>query len=344
MPNSLVTHPVARMISNPTAGGTGRRQALREAIGVLADYGWHVSWCETNGPGDALHLAAEAAALGMDVVVAAGGDGTINEIANGLAASPVAPESRPALGILPGGTGNVIAAQLGLLGIPTPIHRADMPAAAERLATGTIRNVDLGFALPRGRTGRYFLMGLGVGLDAEVTLAVEGPARELKRAIGPAAFGAMGVKTVLETVGTPGVVRANGRRIKDRLLLGIVSNIRLYAGAVVLSPGARIDDGLLDVELFCGEGPLDVMGHLGAVIAGRRDGPERVSLQAKRVRIVTARPMPVQLDGDPFATTPVTISTCPGRLRLLVPYGAPSVLFSTDGVGKLLRTVDGPLE
>jgi diacylglycerol kinase family enzyme len=124
------------------------------------------------------------------------------------------------------------------------------------------------------------------------------------------------------------------------VLLGLVSNIRLYGGTVILSQDARLDDGLLDVELFCGDGPLDSVAHLGAVLAGRHDAPARRSGQAARARFVTSPPLPVHLDGEPFATTPIRFHVCPGALRLLVPPGAPTEIFS-DGMADRLSAAAG---
>ena len=136
---------------------------------------------------------------------------------------------------------------------------------------GPIRSGDAGLARAQGKAGRHFLLAAGVGLDAAVATEIEGPARDLKRAIGPAAFGALGLKTILAASGTDAVVRCNGTRWRGCLLLAVVSNIRLYGGAVELTPDAMIADGRLDAEIFFGDGPRSAVAHVGAVLAGRRE-------------------------------------------------------------------------
>jgi YegS/Rv2252/BmrU family lipid kinase len=309
----------ALVISNPGARGGGRRDDFRAAIGVLAQAGWTVSWREAAGPA-AAQLAHEAALAGFDVVVAAGGDGTVSAVAGGLVDTPCA------LAILPAGTGNVMAAQLGLVGVPTPLHRPDPEGAAKRLVAGAVRRVDTGLVRPTGAPVRHFVMGAGVGLEAAVTEAIEGESKALKKVLGPAAFGALGLRALFTSSASASVVRCDARRHKAPLLMAVVSNIRLYGGTIQLSPHARLDDGCLDVGLFFGEGTREAVAHLGSVLAGGRGRP-MLQEQAASIRIVTAAPMPVQADGEPCGTTPVAFDVRPSSLNLLVPKGAPQVLF-----------------
>jgi diacylglycerol kinase (ATP) len=315
-----------RIISNPNAGG-GRDsgQGLRAAAGRFAEQGWTVSWCFTERPGHARELAAAAAAEGLGVVAAAGGDGTINEVVNGLVGSPTA------LAVLPAGTGNVLAAQLGLVGVPTPLHRADLVAAAEALCAGVVRPVDTGLAQSAGGPERHFVLWAGVGLDAEVAREIETTGRLLKRRFGPAAYGALAARAALVATGTPAVVTCDGERIDGRLLLGVVANVRLYGGTVDLSPEALLDDGRLDVSLFMGASVLAKLRHLGAVLARRRaPRSEWRGLSAARIAITADPPLPVHLDAEPFGTTPVVLTVRPRSLRLLVPPTAPPGLFVQD--------------
>ena len=324
MPIPLPAHPEALLIVNPVAGA-GRDQvaALREAAGLLVQAGWRLEWRETVVQGHAEVLARDASREGADVVLVAGGDGTVNEVVNGLVGS------RTALAVLPAGTGNVLAAQLGLIGIPTPLHRADLPAAAQALVLGVRRQVDLGFARVRDRPGRHFLLWAGVGLDAAVAHELEGDGRELKRWLGPAAFGAVGLRQVVQTLGTPTLVRTSSGRRKVKMLLAVAANIPLYAGAVHLTQDGRIDDGRLDLVLFLGQGWLETAGHIGALVTGKEnpEGPERITEATSGVSIVTRQPLPVHLDAEPFGTTPLVVSMDPGALCLLVPPGAPDALF-----------------
>ena len=328
----------ARIIANPASGGArDQRVARRTAAGLLAELGWTIDWRETEGRGDATRLATEAADRGYDVVIAVGGDGTVHEVVHGLVGS------RTALAVLPAGTANVLAAQLGLMGVPSTLHRANLPAVAEALARGAPRAVDLGWARPRGGRRRHFLLWAGVGLDAAVAREIETEARDLKRLLGPAAFGAVGLRrTALGGAGAEAVVRLDAQRVRDELLLAVVSNISLYAGAIQLAPEARLDDGLLNVALFRGQNILralrsyfggdvrTVVQHLSALLTGRVDDSRPITAPARRVRVVAREALPVHLDGEPFCETPVTIGVAPLALRLWVPPTAPDRLFSTE--------------
>lgn len=324
MTKPLPARPAATLIVNPAAAGArDQMAALREAAGVLVQAGWRLTWRDTEEQGHAEALARESAAQGADVLLVAGGDGTVNEAVNGLVGSSTA------LAVLPAGTGNVMAAQLGLIGIPTPLHRANLPAAALALAQGVRRQVDLGFARVRGRPGRHFLLWAGVGLDAAVAHELEGDAHELKKWLGPAAFGALGVRQMVSTLGTPSLVRTSRGRRKVKLLLAVVANIPLYAGAVHLTQDGQIDDGRLDLVLFLGQGWLETAGHIGALVSGRADaeGLERITEATREVSLVTHKPLRVHLDAEPFGTTPLSVLVDPAALWLVVPPRAPDGLF-----------------
>jgi YegS/Rv2252/BmrU family lipid kinase len=316
-------HRHARIVANPAAaGGRDQAAALRAAIGVLERGGWAVSLEVTTRAGHAEDLARQAAAEGVALVVVAGGDGSVNEVTNGLIGGS------SALAVLPAGTGNVLAAQLGLVGIPTALHRPDLATAAAALCRGTFRWVDTGYAWHPGGPGRHFLMWAGIGLDAAITHALEGESRELKRLLGPAAFGAVGLRAALRSSGMPTAVRVDARRLRLPLLMAVVANIPLYAGTVLLTRHARMDDGWLETSLFAGEDVRSAAVHLGAVLAGRsEDAPLRTTLRGRRFRFLTGRPLPVHLDAEPFGTTPLAGEVRPHSLRLLVPPTAPRPLF-----------------
>lgn len=330
VPTGLPREPRAWIVANPEAGGTRRAEGFRAAAGALAQSGWQVGWRWTAGPGDAERIAAEAAATGVDVVVVAGGDGTVHEAANGLVGT------RCALALLPGGTGNVLAAQLGLVPVPTPLFTPDPVAAADRLAEGRVVAVDVGHARARGRPARHFVLWAGVGLDAEIVRRVESEGKALKRAVGPAAYAALGVPSLVGASGTPAIVRHDGVRLRAPVLMAVVANIPLYAGSVRLAPGARMDDGALDLATFSGAGAAAVVRHLIRLVAGRggaRGGPARARVRA--VQIVSQDPLPVHLDAEPFGRTPLRVWVRPRSLRLVVPSSAPDGFLDRAGT-------DGP--
>jgi diacylglycerol kinase (ATP) len=304
----------AQIVLNPSAGQRDRRRELKEAIAYLEDHGWQLSLRETHGPEEATAYARQAAAEGYDVVIAAGGDGTVSEVANGLIGSKVA------LGMFPIGTTNVWALQMG---IPPfwPLRQHSLLEAAKVLAEGHTRRVDLGEV-----NGRYFLLWAGVGLDAKVTEEVE---PEVKKRLGPLAFIIAGIVVAREFAGTKVQVTIDGCEVNRRAILILASNAQFYAGIVRVAAQARLDDGLLDVLIFKGQGFPATLRHIFSVLTSRhlRD-PEVEYYQARRVEISAAKPLLVHADDELFTTTPVEISVVPGALRVVVPKVLPPGLFT----------------
>jgi len=317
--------PSALIIANPKAGQGDKRAALDRAVEVLRDAGWHVSTRVTEAAGHARELAREAAAAGIDIVVAAGGDGTVNEITDALAGT------RVALAVLPAGTGNVLAAQLGLIGTPTALHRRDLPAAAALLTEGVIHPVDVGLAEAGGRR-RHFLLWAGVGFDAEVVYRLENEGRALKRRLGVGAAGILGLQAVARSDAVEAVVETEDWRGQAELFMAVVANIPLYAGILDIAEELRLDDGLLDLVLFEGAAAVDKLRHFQTVVTGIA-GVGRSSIPCRQVRIITRQPMRLHLDAEPFGHTPVTITALPGAMQLLVPPSAPEGLFAADREG-----------
>lgn len=296
----------ALLIHNPAAGMRSRRWELRRAVAHLERRGWQVTCRETEKPGDTTAWAREATS-GYDLVIAAGGDGTINQVVEGLAGSDTA------LGILPLGSGNVLARDLGLPK-PSPLHPLALEEAAQMLLDSVPRRIDLGQA-----NGHYFLSWAGIGLDAEIVKGVESQPR-VKRGLGPLAFVVFAALTLRTYAGTRATVLIDGRRVSRRLILALVSNIELYGRYFHVAPTARLDDGLLDVCCFHGQGVLTTFSHAITVLLRRHMGDPRVSYyQARRVEIETAHPLAVHLDAEPFGSTPLTIEVVPQALTLLLP-------------------------
>jgi len=297
----------ALLIHNPAAGMHTHRWGLRRAVSRLEQHGWQVIWRTTEKPTDTAAWARQAIASDYDVVIAAGGDGTIGQVADGLAGSGIA------MGILPLGSGNVLARDLGL---PKPgaLHPFALEDAAQMLVDSVPHRVDLGWA-----NGCHFFSWTGVGLDAEIIRGFE-TQPQVKRRLGLVGFLVFVVLTLRTYAGTRATVLVDGRPISDRLILALVSNIGLYGRYFHIAPNARLDDGLLDVCCFHGQGAPVIFYHAFTVLLRRHIGDPRVSYyQARGVEIETARPLPVQLDGEPFGTTPLRIEVRPQALTLLLP-------------------------
>jgi YegS/Rv2252/BmrU family lipid kinase len=301
----------AVVIRNPVAGRSriggvlgpddGPEQ-LRRALDILSANGWTVRQQATLGRGDATSHARQAVADRADAVIVAGGDGSINEVVQALA------HSGTALAVLPCGTGNVWAREVGL-----PLH--NLPAAARAIVHGTVRTVDLGLA-----GDRYFLMWAGIGFDASLVKDMEELEPELKRRWGMAAFVLRGAAVAMSFMGSRLNYRIDGRRIRRRTIMAILSNGSLYAAYLRLAPGARLDDGLLDFYIFKGRDVLATARHFAGLVAGQhvRD-PEVEYYTVQRMGVGGRRAMPVHTDGEYAGQTPMEFRVAPGALHVIVP-------------------------
>lgn len=316
----------AHLIYNPQAGQHDGHRRVLEAVEFLRDQGWELTVRETASAGDVSWYAGQAVDEGVEVVLVVGGDGTVNSAVNGLAGSAVA------LGVLPMGTGNVWAAELGLLPTPTPFYRPDPLAAATLLNHGQQRWIDLGRAIATKADGstqvRYFVLWAGVGFDAAVARLVETEFRQVKRRLGPFSFLVAGINTALHYPGTRATIRFDGRVLDERIILVVVSNAQLYGGTVRLAPDARLDDGWLNAHIFQGQGLFTVLRHLVSVLARRhRRDPKVAAYDIRYMTIETAEPLQVQVDGEPIGTTPISLEVVPDALKILVPPDVPQALF-----------------
>jgi YegS/Rv2252/BmrU family lipid kinase len=288
---------------------------LATVVSFLEERGWHPALHITESRGEATALARQARDDGLDAVFVAGGDGTINDVVNGLA------ESRVAVGVLPAGTGNVWAKGLGL---PrrSPINWLPLVQSVKALVAGTVRRIDVGRA-----NGRYFLQWTGIGLDAAVTYAVE-PRTRVQRRLGTVGYVAKGLGVATTLVGTRTRITIDGERIYRRCVLVVISNSQLYGG-VRMSMDARVDDGLLDVDVFAGSGFAASMRTFLSVITGLHvHDPRHSVFRGRTIRVETDKPMAVHVDSEPFSQTPLECEVVPQALSMMVPQRMPTHLFS----------------
>jgi YegS/Rv2252/BmrU family lipid kinase len=262
----------------------------------------------TAAPGDARRLAAAAVAGGADTVFAAGGDGTLNEVLNGMGDVEGGFE-RARLGVLPLGTINVFARELGL-----PMNPA---AAWSALRNGNERRVDLpcvetGELESRRRT--YFAQLAGAGLDARAIQLVDD---SLKQRIGPFAYIVAGLQAMREKHATL-TVSDGAHTAKGQLVL--IGNGRFYGGSYRIFPEAELADGRLDVCVFPRvDWPTLIRCGLTLLIAARLPGNAAVRLRAGSFTLVGQSSARFEVDGELGGPLPARFSVQPGALRVLVP-------------------------
>lgn len=300
----------AIIIANPTSGGFSLySHNLDETLMRLHRGGWQVNLHRTKAAGDAQQLAYDAVAQKADVVIAVGGDGTINEIIQELAGSETA------LGVLPNGTINIWAREMGI-----PF---DTVGACEVLLYGQTRYVDLGCC-----NGRYFLLMAGIGFDGEVTQAVE--KKPIKR-LGVLGYFLVGTWLGFGYPSFQAYLHINRRRVKVQALQIIVGNTRLYAGALKFTWEAKCDDGLLDV---CVVRKRSIGGRIVVMmdfLLRHKNRQRWVRYEtASTVEIRTRKPVAIQVDGDPAGYTPARFTTAPGALKVIVPKKMSEGLFSKE--------------
>jgi lipid kinase YegS len=300
-------HRRLRLIVN---GKAAADSALRAAVGTLRREGCGIDVRVTWEAGDAAGFAAEAAADGAEVVVAAGGDGTVNEVADGMLSS--ADVDGPALAVLPYGTANDFATSCGIArGEPLPALRLAIESEPRAIDVGRVN-------------GRHFLNVASGGFGAEVTANTP---VEMKRALGSAAYSLMGVVTAAKM--TPYECRfllPDGKAHDGRMLVLAVGNGRQCGGGFQVTPRALLDDGLLDVLIV-----HDVeIAQLGLVLnelisLGRENHQFIDYVQVPSLEITSVEPIQLNLDGEPLRDARFQFDLLPRRLRVMLPPGAPVV-------------------
>ncbi len=291
------------LIRNPISGRRGSERGVARFVARVTDRGCQVEVRETERPGHATELAREASEAGADVVVAAGGDGTANEVACGLLAVPA---TETALALLPSGTSNLVARHLAIPREPI--------GAAEVVLSGEPVLLDVGEA-----NGRPFLACAGIGWDAEVVARYSARRtgnRGLLGYLGPIVGATRNWKRVEIHVRA-----ADGTEITGTMAL--ILNMRPYASYFRPSPGASADDGLLDVVVLTRGSPGDIARWMLRGLRGTLIGDRNARLlRTNRVEIASESPVAYQLDGDVGACTPVAMLVRPRALRVLRPAGA----------------------
>jgi lipid kinase YegS len=294
----------ARLILNGKKAGL---PDVRAAVQAVRSAGHDLEVRVTWEKGDAARLAAEAAREGVPRVIAGGGDGSVNEVANGLMA--VAAAARPALGILPLGTANDFATACG---VPT-----DPQAAIVLAVTGEPRPIDL------GRCNDAFFANVAAGgFGAAVT--AETPV-ELKNFLGGGAYTLMGLAKAVHFVPYACSIRTPDGEVAGRVVVGAICNGRQAGGGQPLAPAALLDDGLLDVVALSEFPPSAAMQVVAEILADDTRGQYVTRVRVPWIEVTAPAAIPVNLDGEPQGGTAFRFTCEPGCVRMVLPPDCPCV-------------------
>ena len=289
------------LVFNPHAGG-GRAARLEDAVlAALAPFA-RVNRHLTTGPGSATEHLASLDLRGYDGVVAAGGDGTLFEVVNGLCAH--AEHARPALGVLPVGTGNAFARDLGL-------EPGDWRHGVELLRAGRTRPVDVGHvASPAG--DYHFINIVGAGLPVAAMLTAE----HLK-ALGRSAYTAATLWQALRCRSEPFELELDGEPVRQDSLFVEIANTRYTGTSFLIAPDAEMDDGMFDVILVRRLPRRRLLRLFPSIYGGTHVRyPEVTVRRAREVRILAPAGLPLAPDGELRGSTPATVRCLPGHLRV----------------------------
>ena len=287
------------IILNPAARSE-RAQRKRAQVEALAR---HCAFCATTRTGEAEQMARRGVEEGFEKIVAAGGDGTINEVVNGICQSSIGPEANVRLGLLPIGTMNVFATELGL-----PLN--DLELCWNIIQSDNTRAVDL----PKANQ-KFFAQLAGVGLDAQV---VKETSAQLKKNFGPLSY-LISAAQIAARQPPRLFIESDDTSVKEGSFV-LVGNGRLYGGPFPFFKHAVIDDGKLDVVVFKSLGYLEIIKYLQDVVfSSEIRVPEIEYFQTSRLRVDSDQSVPVELDGELVGNCPVEFTLQARSLRVLAP-------------------------
>lgn len=294
----------ALLISNPLAARNTPERTMA-VVRVLRAAGWAIDFAEVRGAGDARAYAVAGVANGVDAVVVFGGDGTTNLAATALVGTDVA------LGLVPGGTGNLLAGNLRIPGSPV--------AAAQTIARGRVRRIDLG-RLERPDGVRYFAVACGAGADARV-MGETGSSQ--KRRFGVGGYLATLARVLPQIRSADCEITVDGRPLRARAALVLALNCgEMIPPILRIREGAVPDDGVLDVMVLTADSAWGCLRGAGRALQNVALGTGETRYlryaRGQEITIDADPPQPVQFDGDVSGTTPVAMALVRSAIAVLV--------------------------
>jgi len=256
----------------------------------------------TTGRGSASELARECAVKGADTVFVAGGDGTINEVVNGLVGT------RTALAVLPGGTANCLAVELGI--------GTNLLEAARQSATWRSQRIPLGLCRPQNSPPRYFIAMAGAGVDAQIVRDVD---PQLKRKLGKVAYWVAGLMASFRQLPELNVTTAHGQ---SRVSFALASRVRNYGGDLEIAKTIRLIDPHFETVLFEGRFAVRYLKYLAGVIVNQHRGMSGVHVQnVDRLELSAVNGVPIylQLDGEECGQLPAQLEIAQEALTIFAP-------------------------
>ena len=301
----------ALLIHNPSAGNGGgaRLRELDGARRILASAGIHTDLAVTRRPGDAMEIARRAGADGRQLVIACGGDGTLNEVVNGLAAQHNG--HRVPLAVLPGGTANVLAKELGL--------PWDIPRAAHCLVRGQLRKIALGLATPieRPEMKRYFISVAGAGPDGVMVYSLD---VHLKARLGILAYWWEGVRQIFRYDFPRFRVVTPDKQLEATLI--IVGRTKHYGGPFRITTQADLLEDSFELAALTTQSGLRYLSYLPMLWFGDLRAEDDVHFWKSDALVcepLHQQPVYTQVDGEPLARLPVEFRIVPRGITLLIP-------------------------
>jgi diacylglycerol kinase (ATP) len=291
--------PKARLIYNPSSGREEVKRHLSEILSKLEKSGFETSCHATEGEGDAASAAREAINRRFDLIIAAGGDGTVSEVINGMAEQPW----MPPLGILPFGTTNDLARALG---IPK-----QWELAIELINRRNTKRIDVGKV-----NDRYFINIAGGGSLTELTYEVPS---KMKTLLGQLAYYLKGLEKLPRLRPIPINIRSPHKKMDEEVMLFLIANSNSVGGFEKLAPGATIDDGMFDVIIIKKMNLPEFIRLAGLVMRGEHmNDPGIIHFKTNELEVYSADDVMLNLDGELGGNLPCHCKVLPRHLEIIV--------------------------